>query len=56
MRRIKEKIVLVSLMLALLLAACDSVPSCNLVALAGGADIACEEEAGESMSIFPHPI
>jgi hypothetical protein len=47
MNRIKEKIVLVSLMLALLLASCDSVPSCSLVALAGGSEIACEEDAGE---------
>jgi hypothetical protein len=47
MNRIKEKILLLSLMLTLLLASCDTAPSCTLVALAGGSDIACEEDAGK---------
>jgi hypothetical protein len=47
MNRIKEKILLLSLMLTLLLASCDTAPSCTLVALAGGSDIACEDSAGE---------
>lgn len=43
MNQIKVKFILVSLLLALLLASCDSAPSCTLLALAGGSDVACEE-------------
>jgi hypothetical protein len=43
MMRIKEMMLLLGLMLTLLLSSCDSAPSCTLVALAGGSDVACEE-------------
>ena len=43
--RIKKAFLLVVLSLAVLLASCDSTPSCTLTALAGGSDVACESDA-----------